>query len=75
MGSNNSWLGQLAAASGAQLTGHSLPEAFIFEKTKNEAKSLFTTISPAGACGILNIALKAGRADARPCAAALTRHP
>ena len=28
--------------------GHSLPGAFIFEKTKNEAKSLFATIQPFG---------------------------
>ena len=63
MGSNNSWLGELAAASGKQLTGHSLPEAFIFEKTKNEAKSLLRLISPAGACGILRVIVQAGRAN------------
>ena len=43
--------------------GHSLPEAFIFEKTKNGSKKSFATNQPKGACGILRVLVQAGRAN------------
>ena len=52
--------------------GHPLQGAFIFEKTKNEAKSLFANTPPCGCLWHFELDAPLGRANRHPCLAALS---